>query len=84
MSRTSSLLGNCHYVRRMSLLPRWSHRLWAKALGYFWLPCPLCRRYSGGHEWRDIGGKSSAIPDWDGSTNQVGICPACTRAGLGE
>lgn len=26
------------------------HRLYAKALGYFWLPCPICGKYFGGHE----------------------------------
>lgn len=31
-------------------LPRWLHRLYAWAGGYFWLPCPHCGRHFGGHE----------------------------------
>jgi hypothetical protein len=26
------------------------HKLYAKALGYFWLPCPVCGKEYGGHE----------------------------------
>jgi hypothetical protein len=69
-------------VNRMSRLPRWMHWLYAWLGGYFWLPCPLCGRYSGGHEWRDINGLPSSIPgDRPGTSH--GICPACTRAGRG-
>ncbi len=39
-------------ARRVSRLPRWMHRLYAGLGGYFWLPCPLCGRFFGGHEWR--------------------------------
>jgi len=28
----------------------------AKLLGYFWLPCPICGQFSGGHEWHDRNG----------------------------
>ncbi len=77
---------------RMSLLPRWMHRLRAWAGGYFWLPCPLCRRPFGGHEWRSTAGKPASIPAPDvchcghehAPNTNVGICPACTRAGRGE
>lgn len=31
-------------------VPRFVHKAWARAWGYFWLPCPLCRRMFGGHE----------------------------------
>lgn len=31
---------------------RFLHKLYAKFFGYFWLPCPLCGRYFGGHEWK--------------------------------
>lgn len=34
-------------------LPRTFHRLYAKIVGYFWLPCPICGRYFGGHEWQE-------------------------------
>jgi endogenous inhibitor of DNA gyrase (YacG/DUF329 family) len=61
---------------------RTGHRLFAKAMGFFWLPCPLCGTESGGHEWRDIDGKPSAIPGNEPNT-AIGICPSCTRAGKG-
>ena len=63
------------------------NRAYAKLGGYFWLPCPLCGKEFGGHEWRDIDDKVSAIPDPDypeGSGRGIGICPDCTRAGLGR
>lgn len=31
-------------------IPRKLHWLFARALGYFWQPCPNCERYFGGHE----------------------------------
>ncbi len=30
---------------------RWLNRWYAKALGYFWLPCPICVEPFGGHEF---------------------------------
>lgn len=78
--------------------PRWLvpyrfrsvHRWWANRAPFFWLPCSLCGREYGGHEWRDIGGKSSRVPDPlnppkspNGPFMSVGICPVCTRAGRG-
>jgi hypothetical protein len=64
--------------------PPWrqAHRLYAFLLGYFWVPCPLCGRYFGGHEWRDINGLPSSIPAGDPGISK-GICPKCTRAGRG-
>ena len=29
------------------------HQLHAWLFGYFWLPCPICEEYFGGHEIRD-------------------------------
>lgn len=29
---------------------RWLNRWYAKALAYFWLPCPICGEPFGGHE----------------------------------
>lgn len=61
------------------------HEVFARTLGYFWLPCPLCGTSFGGHEWRDIDAKPSTIPDPEsGPGYSKGICPACTRAGRGE
>ena len=60
------------------------NRIYARLLGYFWLPCPLCGQMSGGHEWRDIDGKPSCIPDPESGPGYfTGICPDCTRAGRG-
>jgi hypothetical protein len=60
------------------------HRTYARTMGYFWLPCPLCGQEFGGHEWRDIDGKRSSIPAPDGPQGMsIGICPDCTEAGRG-
>jgi hypothetical protein len=67
----------------MNRLPRWLHRAYAWAFGYFWLPCRLCGRYSGGHEWRDRRGLSSDIADPEHAGTRLGICPTCTLAGRG-
>ena len=52
---------------------------------WFWLPCPLCGVWSGGHEWLWDGGCGVAsIPDIaSGPGTSIGICPWCTRAGRG-
>lgn len=58
------------------------HRRYAVALGYFWIPCPLCGQEFGGHEWRPRRGHVSDIPDGTPGGGR-GICPDCTRAGRG-
>jgi len=58
------------------------NKLYAMANGYFWMPCPLCGQYFGGHEWRDYDGKPSSIST--GCYTGKGICPDCTRAGRGQ
>ena len=64
--------------------PRWLARIHAVSEGYFWLPCPLCGREFGGHEWRSVGGHVSDIPDNPGvDLTGTGICPDCTAAGEG-
>ncbi len=35
------------FLRR---LPRWMNRIYARVFGYFWIPCPICKRHFGGHE----------------------------------
>ena len=62
---------------RLSLLPRWAHRLYAKALGYFWTTCPLCGAGFGGHEWRERNGNMDCIP----IPGHAAICPRCTLGG---
>jgi ribosome modulation factor len=67
-------------------LPRALHRFWAGLTGRFWLACPVCERYFGGHEWRtkaeDRGGHITTV--WD-TERQIprAICPDCTRKGEG-
>lgn len=53
--------------------PRILHRIYTFILGYFWLPCPLCGRYFGGHEVQ-----ASILNDpYDGCGR--GVCPNCTE-----
>lgn len=51
--------------------PRWFNCLYASLLAYFWLPCPLCNKNFGGHEW--FNGNSLYL----GNGNGVGICSNC-------
>lgn len=58
---------------------------YARAHGYFWLPCPVCGEKFGGHEWEQVDGKPSAIyNDPENPGKGRGICPACTAAGKGN
>ena len=50
--------------------PRALHCLYAWTLGYFWLPCPVCGRYFGGHE--NGGGHLHLTPSLGKMT-----CPDC-------
>lgn len=52
--------------------PRWVQFLKAKWGGYFWLPCPVCHRKFGGHEWKFETNRIFSIPDepWRGE----GVC----------
>lgn len=54
------------------------NKIYAKLFGYFWLPCPICEQYFGGHEWL-IG-----TFNFPSSIKGKGICPDCTRQGKGE
>lgn len=49
--------------------PRIFHRLYAFICAYFWLPCPICGRCFGGHEY-DGGDLYKAI-------RGVVVCPNC-------
>jgi hypothetical protein len=62
------------------LLPQtWTaiHRRYARKRGYSWLPCTLCNRPYGGHQF------AGSIPDptADHPGTSIGICPHCTRQG---
>ena len=41
-------------MSRQSRLPRFIHCILAHGRGYFWLPCPICGRKFGGHEYNSI------------------------------
>jgi hypothetical protein len=69
-----------------TLVPyRWraAHHWYALSFRYFWLPCPLCGREFGGHEWRRVGGKPDSVPKVGNPRGGEGICPRCTGAGRG-
>jgi hypothetical protein len=51
--------------------PRLVHRAYAWVRGYFWIPCPICKRGFGEHEW---------LPDnelWLTDLDSVAVCPDC-------
>ena len=56
---------------------RWRlvNHLYAFTFGYFWLPCPLCGEYFGGHEWEAGAGES--IPTSIGRGEGVCYKEAC-------
>ena len=54
------------------MIPRWIHRAYAAVFGYFWLPCPFCRRAFGGHEVR-----SEATVVTFGDVSRT-LCPRCS------
>ena len=62
------------------------HKLYALVTGYFWIPCPHCGEMFGGHEWRLYDNRRDTIPASPGGNSLSGtaICPACTRAGVGD
>jgi hypothetical protein len=60
-------------MRLLPRYPRWVNRIYAWLFGYFWLPCPICRRYFGGHEW----GPSALIVADD--RPMQGVCELCAN-----
>lgn len=68
------------------LYSRLVNKFYANMNGYFWLPCPICGKKFGGHEWL-VDEQWSNIPDPEHPADPgrgVGICPDCTRAGVGK
>lgn len=68
---------------RLPYRPRWLNRIYARLLGYFWLPCPLCVEPFGGHEWLHDGRHDLSL----GGGLKIGTCPRCpveVVAGIGE
>lgn len=64
----------------MPYRPRWLNRLYAGLFGYFWLPCPLCGEYFGGHEWR---GDNQDVGCYRNPYRIHAICTRCEKAELG-
>lgn len=67
---------DCFFARVVPYRFRWLHHLYASLGAYFWLPCPLCGREFGGHEW--LTGPFSSVPDGEPG-RRSGICPPCTK-----
>ena len=55
-----------------SRLPRTFHRLWAWFASYFWIPCPLCGEFFGGHEISDL----YLVPATEDSNGKC-VCKDC-------
>ena len=55
-------------------LRRWMHKVYAFAFGYFWLPCPECGRWFGGHE---EGGGTLWVSGTKTSRSGHLLCPNC-------
>jgi hypothetical protein len=51
--------------------PRWRQRVKAEAEGKFWLPCPICGKNFGGHEW--------AGTLMHSSSEGKGVCANCVE-----
>lgn len=57
----------------MPYRPRFLNRVYAWIRGYFWIPCPICKRGFGEHEW--IQGNELWLTDRD----SVAVCPRCAE-----
>lgn len=55
----------------MFFRPRFLHRSWAFLRGHSWIPCPICKRRFGGHEW----GAGNEL--WITERDSVAVCPRC-------
>jgi len=53
-------------------------KAYANQHGYFWLPCPICGEYFGGHETNC----DRHFTSLDG--RHWSICPKCYKKGLGD
>jgi hypothetical protein len=50
------------------------HRIYAWWFGYFWLPCPVCGEYFGGHEWGHDSRGSVSLLKADDPARGKGVC----------
>lgn len=84
------------FAVRVPLAWRGAHEAYALLARRFWIPCPVCLRMFGGHEWADAhrrgpwGAASHPatipIPEAERVGDQLGaaICPRCTVMGCGR
>lgn len=65
----------------MKYLKRRKRRIekkYAQEHGFFWVNCPACGEPFGGHEVPDdVPLLEMTVPDPEGSTNLLVICPSC-------
>jgi len=57
---------------------RWFQKIYAILFGYFWLPCPICGKYFGGHEWQDNNYTALQISQYEGNA----VCINCTEKAI--
>ena len=55
--------------------PRWANEMYAKTHGFFWIKCPICGRYFGGHEWLD----GASVPECGKTGFDLSVCPLCVK-----
>ncbi|WP_433379486.1 hypothetical protein [Streptosporangium sp. CA-115845] len=75
--------GRRHWASWLPYSWRGVHKRVAARLGFFWLPCPVCRQSFGGHERRRVKGRPDALPVSGSPGEWTMICPCCTRNGYG-
>ena len=59
------------------------NKIYAFIHGYFWLPCPICGQYFGGHEWQ-TDREASAVMLENDAIGGIGICPDCTKKNIAK
>lgn len=67
--------------RVVSIAPRWLRHFMAWLLGYYWGPCPLCRREFAGFEASPVTLLKDFTPSGDGCGAGVGelVCRRCEK-----
>jgi len=56
------------------------NKLFANLFGYFWLTCPNCGKYFGGHEINfSPFGKVKLVKSSDGYYHSMCVCPDCEK-----
>lgn len=58
--------------KKLPYHPRFINWVWATWSRFFWLPCPICGKNFGGHEWKE----SLYNTMYSGE----GVCPKCVAA----